>query len=285
MISRILPQYTAEYIANVFWNHNIAQVSSITLLPYLQGSSVFHTAYVSIATWGDSEVAYNLIQRLKDDSKKSRIVHQDDLWWPVKINTHNTGNLYLGPYTTTFPESYFKRQQPEEVILAEEVYEEELEEGEVPEERVIIKYRFDGKMTVNEAIARCEQLSAAIEEISNSSERPSSRELYDMSDFCEEIDFLEHQLRDYGNKRLASDDKLIQYYGIPQEHMTVKDANARLDFLKTIVPRYSPKSHLELLTLQEIKDEIDFLEDQLFSIITLKSQNVTLRPHQQSFAV
>jgi hypothetical protein len=270
MISRILPQYTAEYIANVFWNHNIAQVSSITLLPYLQGSTVFHTAYVSIATWADSEVAYNLIQRLKDDSKKARIVHKDDLWWPMKINTHNTGNIYLGPYTTTFPESYFNRQEPEE---------------EETEERVISTYKFDGKLTVNEAIARCGELSEAIEDISNFSQRPSSRDVYDMSDFCEEIDFLEQQLRNYGNQRMKSDEKLIKYYGIPEQYMTVKDANRRLDFLKTIVPRYSPKDHMELLTVNEIKDEIEFIEDQLFSIITLQSQNVTLRPHQQSFTV
>ena len=37
MIFRIQPQYTAEYIANVFWKHRIAQVKNITLFPYLLG--------------------------------------------------------------------------------------------------------------------------------------------------------------------------------------------------------------------------------------------------------
>ena len=109
MISRIPYQYTAEYIANVFWNQRIAQVSTITLFPYLQGQDVFQRAYVTIGIWSDSEVAYNLIQRLKDNSKRSRIVHQDDLWWPVRINTHIAGFYYLDRHTTVFPENYFER--------------------------------------------------------------------------------------------------------------------------------------------------------------------------------
>ena len=109
MISRIPYQYTAEYIANVFWNQRIAQVSTITLFPYLHGEDVFQRAFVTIGIWSDSEVAYNLIQRLKDGSKKSRIVHQDDLWWPVRINTNIAGFYYLDRYTTVFPENYFER--------------------------------------------------------------------------------------------------------------------------------------------------------------------------------
>ena len=104
MIFRIQPQYTAEYIANVFWKHRIAQVKSITLFPYLQGSNVYQRAYITIDNWSDSEVAYNFIQRLKQKSKPTRIVYKDDLWWPVKINTN-----IAGWRRTVFPESYFNK--------------------------------------------------------------------------------------------------------------------------------------------------------------------------------
>ena len=104
MISRIQPHYTAEYIANVFWKHRIAQVKSITLFPYLQGSNVYQRAYITIDTWSDSEVAYNFIQRLKQKSKPTRIVYKDDLWWPVKINTN-----IAGWRRTVFPECYFNK--------------------------------------------------------------------------------------------------------------------------------------------------------------------------------
>ena len=252
MISRILPEYTAEYIANVFWNRNIAQVSSVTLLPYLQDSILFQTAYVNIAAWTDSEIAYNFIERLKDTTKNARIVHHEDFWWPVKINTHNDGNISVGPYTTTFPETYFKRYD------------------KIPE------------YNVDQVIARCEYLEKAIM-VCDLLENETTSELKEVSRYCEELDYLEEQLRNYGNNRLASTERCIQYYGLPEQFMSVKDANARLDYLKTVVTKYRSLALSE--TLDEIKDEIEFLQDQLFSIITLKSQNVTLRPHQQSFVV
>ena len=107
MVFGIDSKYTAEYIANVLWRHNIAQVSSVTLLPYVLGSRTFQTAYIGIATWADSEIAYNLIQRLKDKSKNPRIVHKDDLWWRVQINNHGQLDKYEKSRTIIFPARYF----------------------------------------------------------------------------------------------------------------------------------------------------------------------------------
>ena len=107
MITNIESQYTAEYIANVFWNQKIAKVNNITLIPYLKDTEIYNVAYISIAEWCDTEPAYNFIQRLKYHVKEARIIHHDDYWWPVQINTHNNGNLAVGPYTTWFPNNYF----------------------------------------------------------------------------------------------------------------------------------------------------------------------------------
>lgn len=107
MINCVDSQYTQEYIANVFWRQHIAKVSSITLIPYLKNGDIYTIAYIAIDEWCDSEAAYNFIQRLKDPSKEARIVHHDDDWWPVEINTHNNGDIYVGAYTLAFTSDYF----------------------------------------------------------------------------------------------------------------------------------------------------------------------------------
>jgi hypothetical protein len=108
MIANVESQHTAEYIANVFWNQNIAQVSSITLIPYLKETEILQMAYIDIEYWCDSEVAYNFLQRLKVPEGEARVIHFADDWWPVQINTHNNGQLLAGVYTTTFSYSYFE---------------------------------------------------------------------------------------------------------------------------------------------------------------------------------
>ncbi len=109
MINCVDSQYTQEYIANVFWRQHIAKVSSITLIPYLKNSGIYNIAYIAIDEWCDSEAAYNFIQRLKDPSKEARLVHHDDDWWTVEINTHNNGDICVGAYTTAFMSNYFTK--------------------------------------------------------------------------------------------------------------------------------------------------------------------------------
>lgn len=108
--------HTAEYIANVFWSQNIAQIKSIVLTPYLCKSTFYQTAYVHIESWGDSESAYNFMKRLQNKTKITKIVHQIEDWWPVAINTMETKtimNLYQhsGKYLTTFDKSYYVKEE------------------------------------------------------------------------------------------------------------------------------------------------------------------------------
>lgn len=110
MISNIESQYTAEYIANIFWNQNIAKVSNITLIPYLKDSEIYSVAYIAVNQWCESEAAYNFIQRLKNPDKEARIVHHEDNWWTVELNTHNNGNLEVGAYTEWFSSNYFTKK-------------------------------------------------------------------------------------------------------------------------------------------------------------------------------
>jgi hypothetical protein len=98
-------QYSHHYIADVFWYKDIAQVSKVTLIPYLKNGKVFNVVYITIGQW--SALSHNFIQRLKNPDKETRFVYNDDNWWPIKINTHNNGDVVVGNYTVEFDENYF----------------------------------------------------------------------------------------------------------------------------------------------------------------------------------
>lgn len=111
MILFIEPQYTAEYIANVFWRQLIAQVGIITLLTYVKNNHIYSMAYITIDEWHDTENAYNFIQRLKNPNLETRIVHSEDNWWPVYISNYINPREFIGPEKTIFNTFYFKSKR------------------------------------------------------------------------------------------------------------------------------------------------------------------------------
>ena len=110
MISNAEGVKNSEYIANAFWSQNIAQVSSIVLLPYLKNNKLCQMAYIEIASWCDSEVAYNFIRRLKVLEGEARINHNlNEDWWAVQINTHYNGQPFTDASTVTFSQKIFTK--------------------------------------------------------------------------------------------------------------------------------------------------------------------------------
>jgi hypothetical protein len=108
MISNAEGVKNSEYIANSFWSQNIAQVSSIVLLPYLKNNKLCQMAYIEIASWCDSEVAYNFIRRLKVLEGEARLNHNlNEDWWAVQINTHYNGQPFTDASTVTFSQKNF----------------------------------------------------------------------------------------------------------------------------------------------------------------------------------
>ena len=108
MISNAEGVNNSEYIANAFWSQNIAQVSSIVLLPYLKNNKLCQMAYIEIASWCDSEVAYNFIRRLKVLEGEARLNHNlNEDWWVVQINTHYDGQPFIDASTVTFSQRSF----------------------------------------------------------------------------------------------------------------------------------------------------------------------------------
>jgi hypothetical protein len=67
-------------------------------------------AYIEIASWCDSEVAYNFIRRLKVLEGEARINHNlNEDWWAVQINTHYNGQPFTDASTVTFSQKIFTK--------------------------------------------------------------------------------------------------------------------------------------------------------------------------------
>ena len=104
MIQAIHTEYTAEYIAKILWKQEIAKVNSITLIPQIKNNEFVNIAYITIASYLDTEAAYEFISKLK----KNNFVELNYTLWTIQPNTHNDGNLCVGPYTNVFSNNFFK---------------------------------------------------------------------------------------------------------------------------------------------------------------------------------
>jgi hypothetical protein len=83
VIPLVESRYSTTYITNVFHKLNIGRVSSVTLTMY---SHKYNTARITIDEWYDTESAYSIIKRLKDETRETRLVHNsNDEWWVIRI--------------------------------------------------------------------------------------------------------------------------------------------------------------------------------------------------------
>lgn len=155
-ISKIEPVFDAVYIADVFEYLGIAQISRVAI-ESLGENSDFNCAYVDIKYWYDTEVAYNFINRLNNTNKETRLIHHDEDWWVVEINTalYKTARAYSGIELTIFrePMNYYYNeyygsidnsyeiQDDYAIDIAEET--EETEEYQVPPSTPEFSYKLD----------------------------------------------------------------------------------------------------------------------------------------------
>ena len=112
MIPRLKTIYTADHIAFTLLTKEICQVSSITLIPQINdgeiyNAEIYNIAYIDVGTYCDTETAYEFIHSIKNGSY---ILHHDndtDNVWAVQLNTHNSGDLSIGDFTTKFPQKHY----------------------------------------------------------------------------------------------------------------------------------------------------------------------------------
>ena len=86
-IPHVFPNFTEEYIANVFEDLNIGIVDHVDLVSKLdnQGNS-YNAAYIHFRYWCSGAAAENMYYRIKDTSKEARIVHDDPWYWILLEN-------------------------------------------------------------------------------------------------------------------------------------------------------------------------------------------------------
>ena len=274
IISGIPIKYTHNFIAQLFWGRGIAQIKSISSLSYVDGEHVYRRSYITIERFRTYEEAYCLIDSLNDKTTPTCIQISWTECWQVHINDNNLDPDCLY-FTTTFPDSFF---QSIEDGYREDKYKAKCDSKDKDEDKVIEDYITGVKYTADEAIERCQQILKSLD-----SHTSMGDNIDEQKDLCEELDFLEKKLRDYGNARISRGEKLIQNFHKPGLYMTVKEANVRIAFLKGFIGSFRNTAFsMSISASQPMIDEIDFLEDQIISMVTLKSQNVTLRPHQEA---
>lgn len=86
--------YDADYIINTFYCQSIATVSRVTSTSFHNKYGKYNRIYLDIHEWHPTEIAYNFIQRLKNENCEARIIHNDDDWWPVEPADDN----FISPY-------------------------------------------------------------------------------------------------------------------------------------------------------------------------------------------
>jgi len=116
MIPRVKTIYTADHIAFTLLTKEICHLSSITLIPQINdadgdgeiyNAEIYNIAYIDVSTYCDTENAYEFIHSIKNGIY---ILHHDndtENIWTIQLNTHNSGDLCLGHFTTKFPLKYY----------------------------------------------------------------------------------------------------------------------------------------------------------------------------------
>lgn len=74
--------FAHEFIADVFYEHNIAKLKSVTL-KQVEGH---YYAHIALLCWSDTEIAHCFIKSLRDFTAETRLWYSDDQYWVVKNN-------------------------------------------------------------------------------------------------------------------------------------------------------------------------------------------------------
>jgi hypothetical protein len=116
----------------------VCKTRKICVMPDFKRNQLCYTAYIEVAEWCDREVAYNLIQKIKDPRKEARIVYEDDNWWAVEETAEEdlrfTKSANFAQWTTEF-----KQQIKDEVYDYEEKKQVSFKRGVQIEESISIE--------------------------------------------------------------------------------------------------------------------------------------------------
>ena len=154
-------KYDALYIANVFDKNDIALVSKIAFEPYKNKSISYNKVYIEIEGWHDSEVAFNILTKLRNTNYETKIIHSDDNWWIVEVNKypHKISNTKKNTVVTIHNLQKYEDQDYEE----DQDYHDKLSIGEELSEHEAQDYYDDhDNLSVSEELCEHEDNDIAV---------------------------------------------------------------------------------------------------------------------------
>jgi hypothetical protein len=141
--------FTEEYIAQVFWDLQIAQVSTVTLC------SDGVTAVVKINHWLDTEIAYDFVNAFKYSTHNTLLHYYNHEWdiqkhWIVAPLSHQVPDNFYGRTTRQFERCFFEPEEEEQEQEQEDTQEQEQEQEDTQEQQ------YYDQALYNTALSCCE---------------------------------------------------------------------------------------------------------------------------------
>jgi len=122
--------FTHQGIQELFYKNNIADVTSVTILPEFVQGQLINRAYVEVESWHESEAALNFIKEMQ--SKRGAIISDDDTYENyciVKTNKNKTTtNKTNQKIITSKYTKYFQSISKQNLDAQIQEYEAELEQ-------------------------------------------------------------------------------------------------------------------------------------------------------------
>jgi hypothetical protein len=127
-IPHVFPNFTSEYISNIFESINIGKIKCIDLVAKLdRNGRSYNSAYIHFDYWYSGPVAQNFRERVLDTQKEARIIHNDPWYWIVMENTakkHISGERKI---RINLSENNELENYSESVGLISELYNEKMD--------------------------------------------------------------------------------------------------------------------------------------------------------------
>lgn len=126
-IPHVFPNFTQEYIASVFEYLDFGRVEHVDLVSKMDKlGNPYNSAYVHFAEWFAGPITANFQERVLDQNKEARIVHDDPWYWIVLENTakkYVPGERKLTLNITNHTSDYEQQQEQEQDEIDDLIYE------------------------------------------------------------------------------------------------------------------------------------------------------------------
>jgi len=137
-IPHVFPNFTQEYIASVFEYLDFGRVDHVDLVSKMDKlGNPYNSAYVHFTEWFAGPITANFQERVLDQNKEARIVHDDPWYWIVLEN--NAKKYVPGERKMTLnitnPTSDYEQEEQQEQEQQEQEQEQQEQEQQEQEQQ------------------------------------------------------------------------------------------------------------------------------------------------------